>query len=229
MRDTTRPDGGTTNRRKGGSMSCFAALLIVLSTIVASVLSSGCSSEKRYKVLSFFFDGVPDPNAPAVATGDQDEFGGQRAGNGSGAAKPVAFMHKPYGDNQCSACHENARGNFDDFQKLSSDVCLKCHDKVRDEFPVMHGPVAAAECNLCHVPHESSIPHLLRDAAPTVCVQCHQPELLSPTPREHLLPDKSCLDCHTGHGSDKHGLLKPNIALMTWPSGNGSPTTAPFS
>jgi predicted CXXCH cytochrome family protein len=93
---------------------------------------------------------------------------------------------------------------------------------VTDQYPVMHGPVAAVECNLCHVPHESSTPKLLRDTAPTVCVQCHQPELLSAEPPEHVMADKSCLECHSGHGGAKHGLLKSGIALKRAP---GAPST----
>ena len=212
MRDTTRPYGGKANRRQGGSICTCIVLFLTL------VLFGGCSSEKRYKVLSFFFDGVPNPNAPPLTP--EQEFAAQQS-QGGNAPKLLSITHKPYGDNQCNACHENARGNFDDFQKLSSDVCLKCHDKVRDQFPVMHGPVAAAECNICHVPHESSIPHLLRDNAPAVCVQCHQPELLSPTPIEHVTAEKSCLDCHSGHGGPKHGLLKA-VALAA-PSAPKSP------
>jgi predicted CXXCH cytochrome family protein len=198
-------------------MSIAAALVAIY--LAFSLALGGCSSEKRYKVLSFFFDGVPDPNAPKLTP--EEQLALQEQGANGNVPKPAGFTHKPYADNQCNACHENARGSFDDFQKLSSDVCLKCHDKLRDQYPVMHGPVAAAECNICHVPHESSIAHLLRDPAPAVCVQCHQPELLSPVPVEHLDPQKSCLDCHSGHGGPKHGLLKA-VAL-------GSPTTKPIA
>ena len=215
MCQATRANARLTGRRWRGSCFVAAELFCLL------VLFAGCSSERRYKVLSFFFDGVPNPNAPAAGT--QDEFAAQRAG---GVAIPIAYTHKPYAENKCSACHENATGRFDDFQKLESSICLRCHQDVTDKYPVMHGPVAAAECNLCHVPHESSIPKLLRDTAPAVCVQCHQSELLSPEPPEHLMADKSCLECHSGHGGAKHGLLKSGIALKSW-SSSPSTTTLP--
>jgi predicted CXXCH cytochrome family protein len=220
MRPTTRHIEQVMQRRgDGGSPLALVAVLIALIALMLA-LATGCSSEKRYKVLSFFFDGVPNPNAPAGANGAEgDEFaGGQQAG---GAPKLLAIIHKPYAENKCNDCHDNASGRFDDFQKLDSSICLKCHDSLRTQYPVMHGPVAVGECNLCHVPHESTTPHLLRDDAPAVCTQCHQPELLSPTPREHLMPTKSCLDCHSGHGGTEHGLLKKA------PDSTTRPTTVP--
>ena len=43
----------------------------VLLLLAASMMwPAGCSPEKRYRVLSFFFDGVPDPaEAAAIASG----------------------------------------------------------------------------------------------------------------------------------------------------------------
>ena len=134
MSHATRANARLTNRRWRGSCFITTALFCLLA------LFAGCSSEKRYKVLSFFFDGVPNPNAPAA--GSQDEFASQRTG---GVAVPVAYIHKPYAENKCSACHENAGGSFEDFQKLESSICLRCHQDVTDKYPIMHGPVAAAE------------------------------------------------------------------------------------
>ena len=204
MRHTTRSSTRPLIRRRGGSIVALLALLVV------AVAFNGCSRGQRYRTLSFFFDGVPDPYAPPKIPGQEDDASQQGVG---GAAKVFVVLHKPYRDNRCNECHTNTGGNFEDFQKLESTICLKCHQKVQTEYPVMHGPVVVTECNICHVPHESSIPHLLRDTAPTVCVQCHQPELLSPNPKEHLMPNKSCLDCHSGHGGQKHGLLKAGLAL----------------
>ena len=39
-----------------------AVLWVGVAVMLAAVVAGGCSSEKRYRVLSFFFDGVPDPN-----------------------------------------------------------------------------------------------------------------------------------------------------------------------
>jgi predicted CXXCH cytochrome family protein len=90
----------------------------------------------------------------------------------------------------------------------------------------MHGPVAEAECLLCHSPHESSVPHLLRMRSPRLCVQCHVVGTTLGTRPEHQDAKADCLECHVGHGSTKHGLLKPAppatqpaAALTNSPSG----------
>jgi predicted CXXCH cytochrome family protein len=178
------------------------------------VVLLGCkATEKNYKVLSFFFDGVPDPNAPVLSEEEEASARGM-------APVVNAYIHKPYKEGKCSECHSSAGGEYQDFDKLTSSICLKCHQNETTKFAVMHGPVSTGECMMCHAPHESAIPGMLKEAAPSVCVKCHIPELLSPDPPEHTMADKSCLDCHVAHGSDKHGLLKKTFALA-------SPTTRP--
>ena len=61
----------------------------------------GCGTpEKRYEVLSFFFDGVPNPNAELAA---QTSERVRRSGG------TVALVrHKPFVDENCVACHKSA-------------------------------------------------------------------------------------------------------------------------
>jgi len=180
------------------------------------IVAAGCSSSQRsYRVLSFFFDGVPNPSARhggAAGSGGESEFGPVGA-----APKLVGSVHPPFKDEkQCSQCHGNAAGgSFESFQttKITSDVCLKCHKDKLTQFTWMHGPVTAVECLLCHQPHESSLPWLLKDSTPQVCVQCHDRDLLSASPREHQLPDSQCLKCHTGHGGPKHNFLRVDATI----------------
>jgi len=180
------------------------------------LIGPSCSSQKNYKVLSFFFDGVPDPNAPIVAEGSE------QTGTGS-SPKFLSIVHKPYAEGKCSECHEGDTSKFESFQKVSSEVCMKCHAQVINQFPVMHGPVSSGECLLCHNPHESSVRGMLNDDAPAVCAQCHVSEFLPQDP-EHQDPKRSCLECHVAHGAEKHGLL-----LSTYVKGSAAtqPATAP--
>jgi predicted CXXCH cytochrome family protein len=176
--------------------------------LVALIAAAGCTPEKKYKILSVFFDGVPNPNAPP-GSAEVSEFGPTGP-----APKPVGVTHKPFADamndsTKCNVCHTGGTGSFESFQKISSDVCLKCHQKVLTQFKVMHGPVVSVECLLCHTPHESSLPGLLNVAPPALCTQCHQRDLLSAKPPDHLLPDSQCLKCHVGHGGPQHGFLRP--------------------
>src|SRR5437868_12147121 len=97
MCSATRADARFTYRRWRGSCLIAAALLCLLALFV------GCSTEKRYKVLSFFFDGVPNPHAPAASA--QGELDSQQPG---AAVRPIAYIHKPYGENKCNECHGTA-------------------------------------------------------------------------------------------------------------------------
>jgi len=60
------------------------------------VLMAGCGSPReRYRVLSYFFDGVPDPDAVKRVVNDQ--------GVSVPVVARVVTQHKPYADNQCDA------------------------------------------------------------------------------------------------------------------------------
>jgi predicted CXXCH cytochrome family protein len=181
----------------------------------------GCTpTEQNYKVLSFFFDGVPNPSDPAFRSGRASRSGGL-----GGAEAFVVYTHAPYADpdpNACNVCHEGRVGGVYTRSSLTipPTVCLKCHQDEVNKYPVMHGPVAAVECLWCHAPHESSIPALLRRRAPELCLQCHTLELLAPWPPEHHQPDIDCLQCHVAHGGERHGLLRARVnPPSTAPSG----------
>jgi predicted CXXCH cytochrome family protein len=198
-------------RRWGRTVTWIAALLLFAALALAAVGSMGCNSENRYRTLSFFFDGVPNPNAPSRTAGGAgggavDEFA-------PNAAVQKVYIHKPYADGmidskKCAVCHVGSTNEFESFRAVTSDVCLKCHKDKLTQYPVMHGPVTAVECTLCHAAHESTIPGMLNYAAPKVCVQCHDRELLSPNPPEHLAADSKCLSCHFAHGGPAHKLLR---------------------
>jgi predicted CXXCH cytochrome family protein len=166
---------------------------------------AGCSIEKHYETLSFFFDGVPDPNAPG------------RTIPGAGNVRvAIVSRHTAFEERRCEACHAES-GDFgfvvSGFRELGSESCLSCHADVNRQHPVMHGPVAQTECLWCHDPHESVHPHLMRDPAPPLCLGCHSLELDErPRITEHADLDRNCLDCHFAHGGVDLRLLKPD-----WP------------
>jgi predicted CXXCH cytochrome family protein len=176
--------------------------LVVL--LVLALVLGGCSSEKRYEVLSFFFDGVPDPNQPA------DTPGGQRLVTRS-ASGTTFFVHRPFMDGDCSACHLGEFTAFVTRDTVPADVCMACHTQVLDQHPVMHGPVAAMACGQCHNPHRSTAPHLLRAEPRDLCLQCHSQDELGHTVVAHHDGQTSCITCHSGHGGRDRDLLKPTV------------------
>ena len=172
-------------------------LLLIAGPVIAFALWSGCSvTQKNHKVLSFFFDGVPEPSvSPAAAA--------------AGAGPSRVILHRPYAEERCDACHRSKYRP----SKTDSSICLECHAAVQTQHERMHGAVIAAACLWCHNPHESSHPALLRSADRKVCGQCHTEEMLraSRIP-EHTDASRACLECHSGHGSSRPFLLKPGVA-----------------
>jgi predicted CXXCH cytochrome family protein len=162
-------------------------------------LWGGCSVERNYRVLSFFFDGVPDPSLNGKKPGSTP---GQSA---DPKASPTYSVHKPYAEDRCAECHSQQ------FQltRKDSGVCLKCHQAETSKHERMHGPVAAGACLWCHNPHESAYPHLFQGEARAVCTQCHDKTVLktSKVP-EHGQETVSCLACHFGHGGTNEFMLR---------------------
>jgi predicted CXXCH cytochrome family protein len=173
-----------------------AGVLVFVAGGLLSITLIGCAADpqKRYEVLSFFFDGVPDPNAPKKQS-TKVSSGRQRT-----------FVHKPFADNLCSSCHLNTTDIFARAQ-VKGDVCLNCHSNVPTQYAVMHGPVVNNACQMCHSPHSSAVPHLLKQPAPAVCTQCHEPQTMTLMHKQPLDPKQSCIDCHSGHGGSDHKLL----------------------
>jgi predicted CXXCH cytochrome family protein len=179
--------------------------VLVIASLLAFIIFGCADARQRYRVLSVFFDGVPDPDAKLISRTHRT------------AAGQRVYLHKPYEDKKCDSCHQNTSDIFAR-AKVSPDACAKCHASVQTEHKIIHGPVASNLCLYCHSPHHSIQPHLLKTATPKLCVQCH--ETLSPNPPEHLDPKSDCLSCHSGHGgNDRRFLLaqRPTTAPATQP------------
>ena len=201
----------TTTRGWRVSAWRFAPCLLVAAIVI------GCSGRKHYKTLSFFFDGVPDPAASATGTRVTAERGG---------TKFTVYVHKPYAENNCKACHEGDRTQFFTLAAATGptpDKCLTCHADVPHQYPNMHGPVAVNACTWCHSPHQSANAHLLKSTPNKVCMQCHGPTGLSPSTANHTDPKANCLDCHSGHGGERNLLKAGWVAMEAAKPGGESP------
>jgi predicted CXXCH cytochrome family protein len=195
-----------------------AVLAVVVFVALGAFL--GCSSQKHYRMLSFFFDGVPAP-------------GGQAGVALDAAGQPVAYLHKPYADGKCASCHASDELDIGidrptNISAISSSVCLNCHAKVLAEYKTMHGPVASAQCMLCHMPHQSNVAHLLNTPAPRLCVQCHAPETMTPHRPEHQDSKADCLTCHSGHGGATPGLLHTDTPPTAQPATQPTVSSLPL-
>lgn len=187
------------------------AVAISLATVLVFMLY-GCSSQSRYRVMSFFLDGVPDPNATT-----QTAFGSLiRRGNQG----QIIYIHKPLMDGECNQCHKRETSALVTKATVPAEICRECHAAVDKAYAVVHGPVAVNECTQCHSPHRSTVPHLLRIGGRDLCLQCHVPFDLSTRVPQHQDATINCMDCHDAHGGATHALLKPvaDTAVETLPS-----------
>jgi predicted CXXCH cytochrome family protein len=186
--------GRRTHRRcRGRRRSRQRKRLVLLALIVLpTALGPACSIEEHYELLSFFFDGVPNPNAPIVSPG---------APGGVRVPGAVYYTHQPYAEEACAECHGTTRRLM--LTRVEPTVCLNCHPGVPVQYPHMHGPVVANACLWCHAPHESTIQPLLQAPAPELCLQCHGLEMMTvPQPPEHDDLQRDCLECHRAHGGE---------------------------
>lgn len=162
-----------------------------LTTIFLSlmiILLPGCDSRSRHKTLNFFFTGVP-PLEEDVAK--REEKTAQDV-----VDKPPGVMlstHSYFARRMCSKCHQqttaivsgsdsqtsrepaSAPGRSPDPALiLDLGICLKCHENpfaAKESLELQtHAPV---RCAVCHVPHQSEYPYLLKSEASEICTMCH--------------------------------------------------------
>jgi predicted CXXCH cytochrome family protein len=172
-------------------------MLIAIFFFFSSFLC-GCAPEKRYKVLSFFFDGVPNPAEMPKQV---------QRGPGGGAEPPVVKktyrMHGPYAAKLCSGCHQ--RGTNILILPIEK-LCLNCHI-IQMNKKYIHGPVASGGCKICHEPHGSSFPFLLVSEPQKFCFYCHKEKDVARN-EVHAGITEGCTDCHDAHMADNKNLLK---------------------
>jgi DmsE family decaheme c-type cytochrome len=116
------------------------------------------------------------------------------------------------GQMACSECHnvhgEDGAGLL--VKTMLREKCTSCHADKRGPFLWEHAPVAE-DCTLCHDPHGSNQPALLKKRVPLLCQECHSPAG-HPSVRydgnklvggSMFLQVKGCLNCHNAiHGSN---------------------------
>lgn len=180
--------------------------VVAIACALALAVWGGCSVEKNYKVLSFFFDGVPNPNEGG------SQAGARPAGGGAFVAGTMVSAHTAYLDHRCVQCHgDQAQFGFatSGFSNLDELICVTCHYQLLEGMAFTHGPVAAGMCLTCHDPHASPYPALLKETGPALCVKCHDLAASEdPIIPEHEDLGRNCLDCHYGHGGELPYLLK---------------------
>lgn len=174
-------------------------LSIIFLLYISLLFLSGCSPTTRYKVLSFFFDGVPDPDK-VEETVSMDWK--KRAREGKGERQRVG-EHGPFAAKMCEGCHK--RGSNELILPIEQ-LCLNCHN-LQIEKKWVHGPIVAGGCRICHEPHGSGQPYLLVSESEKFCFHCHSERAVLKNPVHESLEIR-CTDCHDAHASDNEFLLR---------------------
>jgi predicted CXXCH cytochrome family protein len=169
---------------------------------------TGCDKYSRYRALNFFFDGVPHPDKPQKEK-EPASVKTAKAGQPKKAELPPEtprYKHPPAeGKDDCSFCH----GPMNRMGLPPKDMCLKCHEHVKEKRPFIHGP-AVVDCIVCHNVHESKTKTLLRKIGNSLCIDCHEKEgVQKAEPHKELKEeDLVCLSCHDPHGGKDRFFLK---------------------
>jgi DmsE family decaheme c-type cytochrome len=119
----------------------------------------------------------------------------------------------------CTDCH-NPHGGFNLAQTRDSaggtdPICFKCHTEKQGPFVFEHAPVKLEGCVICHTPHGSNNPKLLkRNLVQQLCLECHAntPGIFGPEPPAfHDIRNprfQNCTSCHVKiHGSNVNPIF----------------------
>ncbi len=178
----------------------WIAIICVL--ILTTTMLYGCGDPAtKYKLMSFFFDGVPHPDAEKAK---QSEIQA-RAENSSGKITLKKYgEHGPFAAKLCEGCH--ARGATNRLIMPVEALCNNCH-VLRTGTKNVHGPIAGGGCIVCHEPHGSGYPFLLVSEPQDFCLYCHKKDDVLKNP-VHSDAELQCTTCHDAHMSDNEFLLR---------------------
>lgn len=147
---------------------------------------------------------------PTVAT--QDCISGEC----HGALLARKVIHDPVARQKCLDCHvfEDASQHRFKVSDNAAQGCTRCHQQIApkpgEAFSV-HAP-AQDNCLACHDPHGSDVKHILKLAAPELCLSCHEnlKDSLASSSVVHgaMTQEGTCLNCHNPHFSKLSKLQK---------------------
>ena len=184
--------------------------VVVVMGLAGAMTASACSEIAKYRVLSFFFDGVPKPaalvprtKAPRATTTAPKPAPRERKPR---AAIRRAYRHVPYAEDRCGACHNPDGGQL--FRTPEEGLCQSCHPDVPGEVKYVHGPVAVNACLDCHHYHKSFHTSLLLENPKAICFGCHDQDDIEEGEQHAAIEDQRCVECHDPHGGGNGFFLK---------------------
>jgi predicted CXXCH cytochrome family protein len=172
--------------------------LFIITLVVSGFIIISCTPQEKYRVLSFFFDGVPEPISEHL-TISLDSISNNDGVNATAALrdeKPTQYIHEPYQD--CESCHTPS--SMGSLRKKQPMLCYDCHDNFNESYNKLHGPVQGGYCTSCHNPHKSKIQNLLVEKGAKLCYQCHESSVIGQSNMHADIGETNCINCHNPHG-----------------------------
>jgi len=179
----------------------------------------GCDRQSRYKVLTFFFEGVPDPNAVrakaavSVSTGIDENTKTIIIEKPKTPAELALYKQKHHSRHKflkdCDKCHEGGlRTGIKELRQPMPDLCYSCHKDFSRLGKYLHGPINVGECVFCHDLHGTLYIKLQKEPQPKLCYNCHRRESISEIENHKKVLDLICTECHDPHVSSLPKMMK---------------------
>jgi predicted CXXCH cytochrome family protein len=122
-------------------------------------------------------------------------------------------VHNVLRKGSCTDCHEAHSGTIRSLLiKKEKDLCEECHQTVseKENSSFACSPFRQGDCSACHNAHVSMEDNLLRSGSGILCKTCHAPGCTTGNVSiSSATKDMDCTSCHSGHGSEKPGVLGP--------------------
>jgi len=174
-------------------------------TILILLFIIACSPNK--KILSIFFDGVPDSTQVANKSKIQENKidSNDIKNNLLANNKELLFVHTPYKEKNCDNCH--VKSSMGKFVEEQPELCYQCHEDFKTKYSYLHGPVAGGYCTKCHSPHSSKYEKMILRKGQNLCTYCHNIEMVLKNENHSGIGETNCTECHNPHGgTDKYIL-----------------------
>ncbi len=208
---------------------------------------------KCHEVHSSLFEGMLDENVQNLCYGCHEGM--------KNKIESTTLVHKAVSEEKsCVNCHNPHASTEPSFLLANEkEVCLKCHNKVIiseereianiqklvDNSDFVHKPIKTDGCIICHKPHASNNPFLLKSKFPTgryapavadnfgICFECHESYLFEKETTTtatnfrndeqnlhtvHINGEKgrNCNICHNVHAGARPHLIANVVSFGEW-------------
>ena len=125
------------------------------------------------------------------------------------------FVHFPFKDGKCGACHSVHAGDMKGLVKEDiNSLCLSCHEGIKKALKkdFVHLAIKKGVCTDCHFAHSGDNKRLLVKVQKDLCWDCHD-ALKEQLKKSYLhVPFKNgeCSSCHDPHASSEENQIRDN-------------------